>query len=165
MKCSVLGLDCQAALSICALLRKLAQKGLAILCTISQPSVRLLQSFDRLILLAKGGKQLYFGKIGVSCKTVISYFEQNGARQRNAEENPVEWVFEVTGSNADSDSPQDWSETWNNSPERKAVRKKLLQLKEKFAGQLESVNDPSASDIIQQAVAQLDVRDLQRESG
>ncbi|KAJ9636210.1 hypothetical protein, variant 1 [Exophiala oligosperma] len=156
------GLDCQAALSICALLRKLAQKGLAILCTISQPSVRLLQSFDRLILLAKGGKQLYFGKIGVSCKTVISYFEQNGARQRNAEENPVEWVFEVTGSNADSDSPQDWSETWNNSPERKAVRKKLLQLKEKFAGQLESVNDPSASDIIQQAVAQLDVRDLQR---
>ncbi|KIW83142.1 hypothetical protein Z517_02386 [Fonsecaea pedrosoi CBS 271.37] len=159
------GLDSQAALSICALLRQLAQKGLAILCTINQPSARLLQSFDRLILLAKGGKQLYFGKIGVSCKTVTRYFEQNGARPCNAEENPAEWVFEVTGSTADSDSPHDWPETWKNSPERKAVKGKLLQLKEKFAAQPESVNDPSSSDTIQQSVAEFDVMDLQRESG
>ena len=93
------------------------------------------------------------------------YFEQNGARQCNADENPAEWMFEVTGSSADSDSPQDWSETWNNSPERKAVKSKLLQLKEKFSGQLESVNGLSSSDTIQQSVAEFDVMDLQRESG
>lgn len=50
------GLDSQTAWSICSLMRKLANNGQAILCTIHQPSAILLQSFDRLLFLAKGGK-------------------------------------------------------------------------------------------------------------
>ena len=50
------GLDSQTAWSICALLRKLANNGQAILCTIHQPSAILFQTFDRLLFLAKGGK-------------------------------------------------------------------------------------------------------------
>ena len=42
------GLDSQPAWSICALLRKLADNGQAILCTIHQPSAVLFQEFDRL---------------------------------------------------------------------------------------------------------------------
>ena len=48
------GLDSQTAWSICSLIRKLAENGQAILCTIHQPSAILFQRFDRLLLLAKG---------------------------------------------------------------------------------------------------------------
>lgn len=50
------GLDSQTAWSICSLLRKLANSGQAILCTIHQPSAVLFQQFDRLLFLAKGGR-------------------------------------------------------------------------------------------------------------
>jgi ABC-type multidrug transport system ATPase subunit len=47
------GLDSQTAWSIATLIRKLANNGQAILCTIHQPSGILFQQFDRLLLLAK----------------------------------------------------------------------------------------------------------------
>jgi len=45
------GLDSQTAWSICTLLRKLANNGQAILCTIHQPSALLFQEFDRCVSL------------------------------------------------------------------------------------------------------------------
>ncbi|KAF2420724.1 P-loop containing nucleoside triphosphate hydrolase protein [Tothia fuscella] len=156
------GLDSQAALSICLLLRKLASKGLAILCIINQPSSRLLQSFDRLILLGKGGKQLYFGKIGSSCKTITSYFQRYGARPCNTDENPAEWMLEVTSSATDADGAQDWSETWVNSPEFKAVKSKLAHLKEKFSEKEELTNGHTTSDTHDQPAVAINAIDLQR---
>ncbi|KFA81677.1 hypothetical protein S40288_07232, partial [Stachybotrys chartarum IBT 40288] len=58
------GLDSQSAWSICTLLRKLAESGQAILCTLHQPSSQLVHMFDRLLLLGRGGEQLHFGDIG-----------------------------------------------------------------------------------------------------
>jgi ABC-type multidrug transport system ATPase subunit len=89
------GLDSQTAWSICALLRKLADNGQAILCTIHQPSAILFQEFDRLLFLAAGGKTVYFGEIGEDSKTMISYFERNGSRKFAADENPAEVMLEV----------------------------------------------------------------------
>lgn len=89
------GLDSQTAWSICALLRKLADNGQAILCTIHQPSAILFQEFDRLLFLAAGGKTVYFGEIGEDSKTMISYFERNGSRIFAADENPAEVMLEV----------------------------------------------------------------------
>jgi ABC-type multidrug transport system ATPase subunit len=89
------GLDSQTAWSICALLRKLADNGQAILCTIHQPSAILFQEFDRLLFLAAGGKTVYFGAIGEDSKTMISYFERNGSRKFAADENPAEVMLEV----------------------------------------------------------------------
>jgi ATP-binding cassette, subfamily G (WHITE), member 2, PDR len=89
------GLDSQTAWSICALLRKLADNGQAILCTIHQPSAILFQEFDRLLFLAAGGKTVYFGEIGEDSKTMISYFERNGSRTFAADENPAEVMLEV----------------------------------------------------------------------
>jgi hypothetical protein len=162
LECFNVGLDSQAALSICVLLRKLAQHGLAILCAISQPSARLMQTFDRLILLAKGGRQLYFGKTGPSCKTMTRYFERHGARPCNADENPAEWVFEVTGSIPNSDGPEDWSEIWKNSEEHKAVKSKLSILKQKFSEEPKSINGLDATDTLPQSVAGFDALALQR---
>ncbi|CAD6979197.1 unnamed protein product [Tilletia controversa] len=47
------GLDGQSAWSIIRFLRKLADAGQAILCTVHQPSGELFCSFDRLLLLKK----------------------------------------------------------------------------------------------------------------
>ena len=50
------GLDGQSAWNIVRFLRKLADQGQAILCTIHQPSSLLFSSFDRLLLLETGGE-------------------------------------------------------------------------------------------------------------
>ena len=55
------GLDSQTSWAILDLLEKLSNAGQSILCTIHQPSAVLFQRFDRLLLLAKGGRPIYFG--------------------------------------------------------------------------------------------------------
>jgi ABC-type multidrug transport system ATPase subunit len=158
------GLDSQAALSICQLLRQIGQTGLAILCVVNQPSARLLQTFDRLLLLGEGGKQLYFGKIGPSCKTMVSYFEKNGARPCKADENPAEWTLDVTSSTENSEEAQDWSEIWSKSPECKTMKSKLVQLKKKFSATTDLVDGPDTSDAVHQSAPGFDAKALQRKS-
>ncbi|KAL5443710.1 hypothetical protein PMIN06_008623 [Paraphaeosphaeria minitans] len=156
------GLDSQAAFAICQLLRKVAQKGPAILCVVNQPSARLLQTFDRLLLLGEGGKQLYFGKIGPSCKTMISYFEKNGARPCKPDENPAEWTLDVTSSTENFEESQDWPEIWNKSQECKATKSKLAQLKKKFSAAAEQVDSPGTLDATDPSAPGFDSLDLQR---
>ncbi|KAL8992955.1 MAG: hypothetical protein Q9188_007455, partial [Gyalolechia gomerana] len=139
-----IGLDSQTAWSICALLRKLADNGQAILCTIHQPSAILFQEFDRLLFLAMEGKTLYFGEIGESSQTLTSYFERNGARPCRQDENPAEWMLEVTGAVPGSESAQDWPAIWNNSEEHKAVKAELARMKGTLSQQPVPVNDPDA---------------------
>jgi ATP-binding cassette, subfamily G (WHITE), member 2, PDR len=144
------GLDSQTAWSICALLRKLANHGQAILCTIHQPSAELFQTFDRLIFLAMEGKTVYFGDIGESSRTVVSYFESKGARRCESHENPAEWILEVTGTPpADSDPDFEksnlWAEIWNESDERKAVKMELARLRQTLSQSPVSLVDPDAS--------------------
>lgn len=81
------GLDSQSSWAICAFLRKLAEHGQAVLSTIHQPSALLFQQFDRLLFLAKGGKTVYFGEIGEQSRTLLDYFESNGARTCGSSEN------------------------------------------------------------------------------
>lgn len=73
------GLDGQAAFSTVQFLRKLADAGQAVLVTIHQPSAQLFAQFETLLLLAKGGKTVYFGDIGDDAATIREYFGRNGA--------------------------------------------------------------------------------------
>ncbi|KAF2270328.1 ABC transporter-like protein [Lojkania enalia] len=108
-------LDSQTAWSICVLLRKLADNGQAILCTIHQPSAILFQEIDRLLFLAMGGKTLYFGEIGKSSKTFTSYFERNGTRFMWSRRKPCRPAL------------------WKNPEERKAVKAELARIKEELS--------------------------------
>ncbi|RHZ57995.1 uncharacterized protein CDV56_104774 [Aspergillus thermomutatus] len=118
----------QTAWSIASLLRKLSDHGQAILCTIHQPSAMLFQQFDRLLLLAKGGKTVYFGDIGENFKTLIDYFEKHGAEPCGPSDNPAEWMLRVIGAAPGSVSKRDWGKIWKSSPEYSDVQRMLDQI-------------------------------------
>ncbi|GLB01931.1 hypothetical protein AtubIFM57258_000342 [Aspergillus tubingensis] len=124
------GLDSQTSWTICQLLKRLAHSGQAILCTIHQPSAILFQQFDNLLLLAKGGKTVYFGEIGQNSATLIRYLETNGGTQCPPGANPAEWMLEVIGAAPGSDTSVDWPKVWRDSPEHQSVRAKLQKLRE-----------------------------------
>ncbi|KAH0145694.1 putative ABC multidrug transporter, partial [Aureobasidium melanogenum] len=127
------GLDSQSAWAICAFLRKLADAGQAVLCTIHQPSAVLFQEFDRLLFLAKGGKTVYFGEIGENSRTLLDYFEANGARHCEDDENPAEFMLEIVNAGSQGQGP-DWHEVWKKSDEAKDVQKQIDQLHEESSG-------------------------------
>ena len=122
------GLDSQTAWSICQLMRKLADHGQAILCTIHQPSAILLKEFDRLLFLAKGGRTVYFGDLGENCNTLINYFESHGSGKCPPDANPAEWMLHVIGAAPGSHANQDYHEVWMASDERRAVNEELEEM-------------------------------------
>jgi ABC-type multidrug transport system ATPase subunit/ABC-type multidrug transport system permease subunit len=109
------GLDAQASYNIMRFMRKLTDQGQAILCTIHQPSSQLFAFFDDLLLLAKGGRTVFFGELGHDSKDLISYFEKNGAPTCASDANPAEYILDVVNSRH---SNLDWPEIWNKSPEK-----------------------------------------------
>lgn len=119
------GLDGQSAITIIQLLKKLSQSGRTILCTIHQPSATLMEGFDNLLLLAKGGKTVYEGPLGEHCSTALEYFAKYGGKPCGPDENPAEYFLATIGAGSRSQVTADWAEIWHNSPERKKQEAKL----------------------------------------
>ncbi|KPM44406.1 ABC transporter CDR4 [Neonectria ditissima] len=122
------GLDSQTSWSICNLLEKLTKSGQAILCTIHQPSAMLFQRFDRLLLLAKGGRTVYFGEIGTNSKVLVDYFVRNGAAKLPVGANPAEYMLEVIGAAPGAHTEIDWPAVWRQSSEYLGVQQELARL-------------------------------------
>jgi ABC-type multidrug transport system ATPase subunit len=120
------GLDGQSAFNVVRFLRKLTAVGQAVLCTIHQPSASLFESFDMLLLLAKGGKTVYFGETGVNSSTLLDYFARNGA-PCEPDANPAEHVIDVVSRASGGD--RDWHSIWLESPERAAMTEELTAIK------------------------------------
>ncbi|KAJ3718555.1 ABC-2 type transporter-domain-containing protein [Lentinula raphanica] len=123
------GLDAQSAWNLVRFLRKLADQGQAILCTIHQPSSLLFESFDRLLLLERGGETVYFGDIGNDSHIVREYFARHGA-VCPSNVNPAEYMLEAIGAGV---SPRvgdrDWKDVWSDSPESALVRQEIEAIK------------------------------------
>ena len=143
------GLDSQTAYSICKLIRKLADHGQAILCTIHQPSAILLKEFDRLLFLQKGGETVYFGDLGDNCQTLIEYFERYGAPKCPTEANPAEWMLEIIGAAPGSHANQNYHDAWVNSREYKAVNEELDVMEQEL---VKKPKDNSPEDMTKYAV-------------
>ena len=122
------GLDSQTAWSVCQLMRKLASHGQAILCTIHQPSAILMQEFDRLLLLQKGGRTVYFGELGKGCSKMIEYFESKGSEKFPPDCNPAEFMLHVIGAAPGSHVTTDYHQVWLESQEYQDVQKELGEL-------------------------------------
>ncbi|KAF6827841.1 ABC multidrug transporter [Colletotrichum plurivorum] len=116
------GLDGQSAYNTVRFLRKLADAGQAVLVTIHQPSAQLFSQFDTLLLLAKGGKTVYFGDIGDNAATIRDYFGRHGAPCPE-EANPAEHMIDVVSGHLSKG--KDWNEVWLSSPEHDSVVKEL----------------------------------------
>ncbi|KAH8812853.1 ATP-binding cassette transporter [Xylogone sp. PMI_703] len=138
------GLDSQTSWAILDLLEKLAKAGQSILCTIHQPSAVLFQRFDRLLLLADGGKTVYFGEIGHNSRTLIDYFQRNGAKPCPSDTNPSEWMLEAIGAAPGSVPKTDWHHIWRSSPEYQTVHDELAHLKSMSGQRGEGESEPSS---------------------
>ncbi|RYO75617.1 hypothetical protein DL762_009937 [Monosporascus cannonballus] len=125
------GLDSGAAFNIVRFLRKLADAGQAILCTIHQPSAVLFENFDELILLESGGRVVYAGDLGKGSQKLISYFEENGGSKCPPDANPAEWVLDTIGAGNPDYKGQDWGSTWLQSRKYEEQSRGIAEIVEK----------------------------------
>ena len=116
------GLDGQAAFNTVRFLRKLADVGQAVLVTIHQPSAQLFAQFDTLLLLAKGGKTVYFGDIGDGAQTISDYFGRYGCPCPKGS-NPAEHMIDVVSGSLSQG--RDWNKVWLESPESQNMIQEL----------------------------------------
>ncbi|MCJ1478683.1 hypothetical protein MMC13_007364 [Lambiella insularis] len=121
------GLDSGAAFNVIRFLRKLADAGQAILCTIHQPSSVLFEHFDELLLLKAGGRIVYNGALGHDSRSLIDYFERNGAKRCPPSSNPAEYMLEVIGAGNPDYKGKDWGDVWANSAEHEERAKEIQQ--------------------------------------
>ncbi|KAK9451951.1 putative plasma membrane ATP-binding cassette transporter [Limtongia smithiae] len=126
------GLDSQSAWAIVTFLRKLADAGQSILCTIHQPSATLFEQFDRLLLLKKGGQTVYFGDIGKNSQTILDYFKRQGAPPCGADDNPAEYILDCIGAGATATVKSDWYELWADSEDCRKVTEEITNLQDEL---------------------------------
>lgn len=81
--------------------------------------------FDHVMLLAPGGRTVYFGETGTNASTITEYFARSGAVM-SAEDNPAEFIISTVNEKA-TDS-MDWSQIWDTSPERQSLQNKIKML-------------------------------------
>ena len=136
------GLDSQSAFSIVRFLRKLADAGQAIICTIHQPSSTLIQQFDRILALNERGSTYYFGKIGDNGSIVTRYFADRGT-VCPPEKNVAEFILETAakgGTRGINGKRLDWTREWQESEENK----ELLAEIESFKTERQKLPPPEA---------------------
>ncbi|KAM1659390.1 hypothetical protein ACFX1X_002530 [Malus domestica] len=92
------GLDSTAALRILQMLHIIAKAGKTVVTTIHQPSSRIFNKFDKLILLGRGSS-LYFGKASES----MTYFSSIGCAPLIAM-NPAEFLVDLANGNTNDKS-------------------------------------------------------------
>ncbi|KAG6297573.1 hypothetical protein E4U09_001297 [Claviceps aff. purpurea] len=125
------GLDSGAAFNIVRFLRKLADAGQAVLCTIHQPSAVLFEHFDELLLLKSGGRVVYHGPLGEDSQELIDYLEGNGASKCPADANPAEYMLNAIGAGDPNYNGPDWGDVWAGSKEHDKRSQEINEMIEK----------------------------------
>ena len=100
-----------AALVMGAVRRSTDALGLITLVTIHQPSRKMFESFDDLLLLAKGGKVSYFGELGESSETLLSHFSTLSGEKPPASVNPADYVLSVLDNGSPDNAISAFKET------------------------------------------------------
>jgi ATP-binding cassette, subfamily G (WHITE), member 2, SNQ2 len=115
--------------------------------SVSQPSAEVLQMFDRVLLLRKGGQTVYFGDTGPNASKVVRYFENNGSRRCRSEENPyavsfnalcskglslmknrADFMLDVLGA-VPATIERDWHEIWKTSKEYRRLQRNIDKIR------------------------------------
>ncbi|EXC25843.1 Pleiotropic drug resistance protein 1 [Morus notabilis] len=93
------GLDARAAAIVMRTVRNTVDTGRTVVCTIHQPSIDIFEAFDELLLMKRGGQEIYVGPLGRQSCHLINYFEAiEGVNKIKDGYNPTTWMLEVTTS-------------------------------------------------------------------
>ncbi|RVW77636.1 Pleiotropic drug resistance protein 1 [Vitis vinifera] len=91
------GLDARAAAIVMRTVRNTVDTGRTVVCTIHQPSIDIFEAFDELLLMKRGGQEIYVGPLGRHSSHLINYFEGiEGVSKIKDGYNPATWMLEVT---------------------------------------------------------------------
>ncbi|XP_057539271.1 pleiotropic drug resistance protein 1-like isoform X1 [Amaranthus tricolor] len=110
------GLDARAAAIVMRTVRNTVNTGRTVVCTIHQPSIDIFDAFDELLLLKRGGEQIFSGPIGRHGSQLIIYFEAiNGVQKIKDAYNPATWMLEVTSSAQENALEVDFAQIYKSS--------------------------------------------------
>eukprot|EP00752_Nemacystus_decipiens_P009950 g8873.t1 len=115
------GLDAASASEIMALLRRLASEtGVIIITSVHQPSSRVFNSFDQVILLTMG-QTAYFGP----ARDSLAHFASLGHEPMGLV-NPADYLLEITNSDfSDAKAVQQLADAWHETPAWKTLSNRL----------------------------------------
>ncbi|GMF14087.1 unnamed protein product [Phytophthora lilii] len=122
------GLDARSAKMIMDGVRKVADSGRTIVCTIHQPSTEVFLLFDSLLLLKRGGETVYFGDLGDNCQHLIDYFGGiPGSPELLDGYNPATWMLECIGAGVGNTlaTDVDFVQYFNESEEKRMLDSNL----------------------------------------
>jgi ABC-type multidrug transport system ATPase subunit/ABC-type multidrug transport system permease subunit len=89
------GLDARSASVVMRVISNIAKTGRSVVATIHQPSTSIFLSFDDLLLLERGGRQVYFGEIGRLASKFVSFLEATpGVSKLPPRTNPATWMLD-----------------------------------------------------------------------
>ncbi|KAJ0008451.1 hypothetical protein Pint_29998 [Pistacia integerrima] len=110
------GLDARAAAIVMRTVRNTVDTGRTVVCTIDQPSIAIVEAFDELFLLKRGGQAIYAGSLGRHSGLLIKYFEGiQGVPKIKDGYNPATWMLEVTNESQEIALGVDFAEIFKNS--------------------------------------------------
>ncbi|KAL5562676.1 hypothetical protein UlMin_032423 [Ulmus minor] len=110
------GLDARAAAIVMRAVRNTVDTGRTVVCTIHQPSIDIFEAFDELILMKRGGEEIYVGPLGRNSCHLIQYFEAiKGVSKIDDGYNPATWMLEVTTSAQELALGVDFATIYKNS--------------------------------------------------
>ncbi|KAL6334363.1 hypothetical protein AAG906_014764 [Vitis piasezkii] len=110
------GLDARAAAIVMRTVRNTVDTGRTVVCTIHQPSIDIFEAFDELLLLKRGGQEIYVGPLGRFSCHLINYFEGiEGVSKIKDGYNPATWMLEATTAAQEATLGVDFTEIYKNS--------------------------------------------------
>ncbi|KAM6597358.1 hypothetical protein CsatA_007882 [Cannabis sativa] len=116
------GLDARAAAIVMRTVRNTVDTGRTVVCTIHQPSIDIFEAFDELLLMKRGGRLIYGGKLGLHSQTMISYFEKISEIPKIPRGyNPATWMLEVTTPATEERLGIDFATIYRNSEQYREV--------------------------------------------
>ncbi|MCO5551372.1 hypothetical protein L7F22_004874, partial [Adiantum nelumboides] len=110
------GLDARAAAIVMRTVRNTVDTGRTVVCTIHQPSIDIFESFDELLLMKRGGRVIYAGRLGTCSAELVKYFEAiPGIRPITDGYNPATWMLEISSPSAEARLQIDFAQIYKDS--------------------------------------------------
>ncbi|ESR38298.1 hypothetical protein CICLE_v10027679mg [Citrus x clementina] len=123
------GLDARAAAIVMRTVRNTVDTGRTVVCTIHQPSIDIFEAFDELLLMKRGGRVIYGGKLGVHSKTMINYFQAlDGIPSIPSGYNPATWMLDVTTAATEEKLGVDFADVYRSSEQYRVVESSIKNL-------------------------------------